>query len=158
MADATVLFDSVPKTVSKLKKQGFTLGIVSTKFRYRIVSILQREHLSDTFDVIVGGEDVSRHKPDPEGLLKAMKAVQCSAADSVYIGDSVVDAEAAERAGVRFIAVLTGTTSKNAFNGFDVFQFADHIQNILKPAGPLLGSALTHADVIVGAIDSTNPL
>jgi len=35
MADRTVLFDGIPSAVEALAGQGLTLGIVSTKFRYR---------------------------------------------------------------------------------------------------------------------------
>ena len=54
MADSTTLFESVPETIAILKKQGFTLGIVSTKFHYRIETILNRERLLHAFDIIVG--------------------------------------------------------------------------------------------------------
>ena len=41
MADMTVLFDETPGVIQALKTEGFTLGIVSTKFRYRIETILK---------------------------------------------------------------------------------------------------------------------
>jgi phosphoglycolate phosphatase len=131
MADLTVLFGSVPETVSVLKRRGFTLGIVSTKFRYRIESILRRESLIDSFDVIVGGEDVSRHKPDPEGVRLAMKELQSSELDSVYVGDSVVDAETAKRAGMSFLAILSGVTPREAFNGYDGCRVFEDISGML---------------------------
>jgi phosphoglycolate phosphatase len=132
MADLTVLFKSVPKTISKLKKQGFTLGIVSTKFHYRIEAILDRESLLHAFDIIIGGEDVSKHKPDPEGLLKAMEKAQSLPSDTLYVGDSLVDAETAKRAGVSFIAMLTGTAVKDSFEGYEVYRFADRFQDLIE--------------------------
>ena len=132
MADSTVLFESVPETLAMLKKQGITLGIVSTKFHYRIEAILNRENLLHAFDIIVGSEDVSKHKPDPEGLLKALEMTQSSPSGTVYVGDSVVDAETAKRAGVSFIAVLSGTTLKDAFKGYEVYGFADCFQDIIE--------------------------
>lgn len=61
MADLTVVYDCVPDTVARLIETGFELGIVSTKFRYRIEDILEREGLSGRFGVIVGGEDVTEY-------------------------------------------------------------------------------------------------
>lgn len=130
MADLTVLFDSVPEAVEMLRRRGFALGIVSTKFRYRIQSILRREGLLGSFDVIVGGEDVSRHKPDPEGLLRVMERLQSSPTNSVYVGDSLVDAETAKRARVPFIAVLSGITPRDAFDGYDVFQILERMSDM----------------------------
>jgi len=60
------------------------------------------------FDVIVGGEDVAAHKPDPEGLLKAISMVGCQKEEVLFVGDSTVDARTAKNAGVDFVAVLTG--------------------------------------------------
>jgi len=130
MTELTLLLESVPEAVKMLKIQGFALGIVSTKFRYRIQSILCREGLLDSFDVIVGGEDVSRHKPDPEGVLLVMERLQSSPTDSVYVGDSLVDAETARRARVPFIAVLSGVTPRDAFDGYDVYQILERVSDM----------------------------
>ncbi len=46
MAVSTILYKTVPPAISKLKKHGFKIGIVSTKFRYRIEGILRRENLT----------------------------------------------------------------------------------------------------------------
>lgn len=116
MADLTVVYDCVPDMAARLIETGFELGIVSTKFRYRIVDILEREELSDRFGVIVGGEDVTEHKPHPEGLLTAVSRLRMKTGNVYYVGDSMVDALTAERAGIPFIAVLTGTTGENEFN------------------------------------------
>ena len=116
MAELTLVFDSVPATTRRLSEMGFELGIVSTKFRYRIEEILAREGLLDRFRVIIGGEDVNEHKPHPSGLIAAMSRMQVDTDDVLYVGDSTVDALAAERAKVPFIAVLSGTTSETEFN------------------------------------------
>ena len=63
MAEMTSVFPSVPAVLEVLFGRGLSLGIVSTKFRYRIQGIFQREGLERFFRVIVGGEDVSVHKP-----------------------------------------------------------------------------------------------
>jgi phosphoglycolate phosphatase len=121
MADKTVLLETVPDTIRLLKGRGMALGIVSTKYRRRIEAILRRESLLRPFDVIVGGEDVSRHKPDPEGLLLAMDRLSSSPEDTLYVGDSAADAEAAQRAAIPFVAVLSGVTPRDAFQNYAVY-------------------------------------
>src|SRR5438132_7762933 len=49
MANLTVLYESVPATVEALRQSGLRLGIVSTKFRYRIKEILERETVLQFF-------------------------------------------------------------------------------------------------------------
>jgi phosphoglycolate phosphatase len=106
------------------------LGIVSTKFRYRIETILEREGLLAPFEVIVGGEDVAAHKPDPTGLLAAIERVGGSTSDSLYVGDSVTDAETAKRAAIPFVAVLSGVTPKDAFEYHPVLQFLEDVSGL----------------------------
>lgn len=138
MADRTVMFPEVPDTLARLRALGIRTAIVSTKFRYRIEGILARESLAKAFDVIVGGEDVTQYKPDPEGLISALSRLGVEAAAAVYVGDHPVDAEAASRAGIRFIAVLTGTSRLGDFSGYEV---ADVLSSLSELPGVLRGPA-----------------
>ena len=58
------------------------------------------------FDPIVGADDVTRLKPNPEGLLKICSSVEHG--KCWYIGDTVDDAAAAKAAGIPFIGVGHG--------------------------------------------------
>jgi len=130
MLDYIVLFDSVRPAVKQLIASGLTLGIVSTKYRRRIEAFLQREKLTDMFKIIVGGEDVAAHKPDPAGLLMALEKLGHSSDRTVYVGDSVVDAETAKRAYVAFVAVLSGVTEKDAFRDYAPLAIIDNLQTL----------------------------
>ncbi len=131
MADLTRVLDDVPKVIGHLRDGGLALGIVSTKFRYRIEEVLRRAALLEPFDVIVGGEDVQSHKPDPESLLTAIEKMNGSPQTSVYVGDSVTDAETARRAEVPFIAVLSGVTPREAFNPYPVLKIVENLREIM---------------------------
>lgn len=115
MAGHTTLLAGVPATLAALHRAGLQLGVVSTKFRYRIEQILVREGLRGRFGCVIGGEDVTRHKPDPEALERALDALRVERGQVVYVGDSLVDAEASERASIPFVAVLSGVTPPEAF-------------------------------------------
>jgi phosphoglycolate phosphatase len=65
MHGLTLLYPWVAETVLALRAAGQRLGIVSSKYRYRIERILAEGGLASQFEVIIGGEDVSQHKPDP---------------------------------------------------------------------------------------------
>jgi phosphoglycolate phosphatase len=128
MLDYIMLFDSARPSIQQLLASGLTLGIVSTKYRRRISAFLKREELTHAFQVVVGGEDVAAHKPDPAGLLMAVEKLGHSSVQTVYIGDSVVDAETAKRANVAFVAVLSGVTPKNAFRDYAPLAIIDNLQ------------------------------
>jgi phosphoglycolate phosphatase len=134
MAELTSVFPDVAQTLDQLKAAGMKTGIVSTKFRYRIETILARDGLLEAFDVIVGGEDVMRHKPDPEGLVKTLGKLGVRTGDSLYVGDHPVDAEAAAAAEIPFAAVLTGAAVRNDFERWPASMFLGS----LKDLAPLL--------------------
>lgn len=130
MVEKTVIYDIVPHVLESLTAADYRLGIVSTKYRYRIESILQRENLASHFKIIVGGEDVTEHKPHPSSLRRALQHLHCEPQDALYIGDHPVDAEAAHRAGVPFIAVLTGTSERSQFLSYHHLHILDNLSNL----------------------------
>ena len=132
MADNTQLFDIVPETVETLRNLDIRLGIFSLKYRYRIETVLKRERLLDAFDVIIGAEDVSAHKPNPKGLLMAVERLNCVCQDCFYVGDSVTDAKTAQRADTDFIAVLSGVTPRATFEDYDVYAILGDISGLLN--------------------------
>lgn len=107
----TVLFLETKSVLTALKDSGARLGIISTKYRFRIKELLDLHFPEDFMDIIVGGEDVKAAKPSPEGLLLAIKRLHVSKAETLYIGDSTVDAETAQAAGVDFAGVTHGVTT-----------------------------------------------
>jgi len=106
----TCLLPNVRPTLERLAVCGVAMGIVSTKYRYRIERFLGDQGITGLFGVVLGLEDVPAAKPDPSGLLLALERLDSQPAEAVYVGDSVVDGEAASRARIPFIAVLSGAT------------------------------------------------
>lgn len=107
----TRLFPDTLSTLKELKKRGARIGIISTKYRFRILSFLEDYLPEDFLDIVVGGEDVTAPKPSPEGVLFALEHLGSSPQETLYIGDSTVDAETAQNAGVDFAGVLNGMTT-----------------------------------------------
>lgn len=115
MVKNTVLYDDTVCTLQRLKQDGLNTGIVTTKYRYRIVETLNTYDISDLVDIIIGGEDVRAPKPSPEGLLLAIRELKAQRDKVLFIGDSLVDAKTALAANVDFAAVTTGTTTETDF-------------------------------------------
>ena len=115
MVDGTGIFKFVPDVLRTIVDRDISVAIVSSKFRFRIESILVREGILDYFDFIIGGEDVENLKPDPEGLIKVLSNLGVFSAEAIYVGDSLIDAKTAKEANVPFVAVLSGVTSSDSF-------------------------------------------
>ena len=112
MTANTRLFPETAEVLTQLKAQGAKIGIISTKYRYRIMELLGHALPQGTIDLIVGGEDVQTPKPSPEGVFIALEKLHTEKASTLYIGDSIVDAETAQAAGTDFAGVLHGTTTR----------------------------------------------
>lgn len=135
MASLVTLFPGVAETLAQLRADGYRLAIVSTKYRYRIETILAHHGAHGLVDVIVGGEDVREHKPAPEPLWKALARLQTTSAEALYFGDHPVDAEAAAAAEVPFVAVLSGPSLLAEFDGWprqDVLSSVTEIPRMLS--------------------------
>jgi beta-phosphoglucomutase family hydrolase len=88
-----------------LHERGFKLALVSSTPHGNIDLILGSLGVEAAFDVIVGEEDVSQGKPDPEGFLLAAKRLRAPPEECVVIEDAPVGVEAAKRGGMRCVGV-----------------------------------------------------
>ena len=92
------LYDNVKQVVSQLKKNGKKLAMVTTTDKKTVMPALQFNQLDQYFDIILTAEDVSKHKPDPEIVLKAIDMLKGKNETSIIIGDSKSDLGAAKSA------------------------------------------------------------
>jgi len=92
----------------RLKDEGRRLGIVTAKRRATVDLAFARVPLGHLFDVVVGGDETERHKPDPEPLLLAATRLGVEATECAYVGDSPFDIGAAKAAGMYSVAVTWG--------------------------------------------------
>lgn len=81
----------------------------------------------DFFDIIIGGEDVKQAKPDPQGIKKALRRLHRRKSETLYIGDSTVDAETAQAAKVDFVGVLNGMTTREELMVYPHRQILDNL-------------------------------
>jgi len=80
------------------------LAVFTGRVRLEMDYTLERCRVRPYFRHIVTVEEVTRPKPDPEGLLQILGGRDRSKA--IYLGDNVDDATAAQAAGISFLAVL----------------------------------------------------
>ena len=97
---------------------------------------MDRYGLKDTLEFVIGSYDVTRHKPHPEGIFKALDRMGVSKEEFLYCGDTVLDAEAAQRAGVDFAAVLNGTTPGEDFAPWPCVQIARDLPELARALTP----------------------
>ena len=89
----------------ELARRGYSLGIVSSGTRSRVVREIEDTGLSTFFQVVVCNEDIENKKPHPEGLEKAIRQLGASHESCVYIGDSPEDIQMGRSARVLTVGV-----------------------------------------------------
>lgn len=115
----TVFFEDTLRMLPLLKEKGCGIGVVSTKFRYRIQAVFERDFPGMGIpDMIIGGEDVSHPKPHRESIDNAIKRSGWMPGETLYVGDSTVDAETALNGGMDFCGILHGYTSREELEAY----------------------------------------
>ncbi len=105
-----LLFPGAVELVQKLSAK-FPLAIASGALREEIEIVLRRGKIRDCFHAIIASEDVTACKPDPEGYVMALAALNALRKDPIHpseclvIEDSIAGIEAAKRAGMWCLAV-----------------------------------------------------
>ncbi|UJG43544.1 MAG: HAD family hydrolase [Candidatus Heimdallarchaeum endolithica] len=99
--NATIHDDVLP-TLKILKEKGATIAILTNNSRKLTDFAMKQFNLNKYVDFVVTRDDVERVKPDPEGIYKIMKKFNRSKEETLFIGDSWLDAESAFNAGVKF--------------------------------------------------------
>lgn len=99
------VYPGVMEVLHELRARGIRNGIVTGKSRSSWEITLTAIQFGE-FDVVVVDDDVANPKPDPEGLLAALRALDINSDDAIYVGDSPDDMHAAQAAGMRAAAAL----------------------------------------------------
>jgi pyrophosphatase PpaX len=108
----TNLFPGTLSLLDQLKEKGIRLGIVTSKGKTGAWRGINFTGLKPYMDIVVTAHDVTRPKPDPEPLLKALNYLGVEAASSILVGDSSYDILTGKNAGSRTLGVTWGLGSR----------------------------------------------
>jgi len=101
-------FEGVVEGLERMRRLGLALGCVTNKAGRFTQDLLARTELARFFDCVVSGDTVERRKPDPLPVLHACDRLGARPADTLFIGDSLNDVEAARAAGCAIWCVPYG--------------------------------------------------
>jgi len=96
-AESSQIFPDTLPTLLRLKELECKMGLITNTSREAANCMLSIHGIGDFFEAVITREDIKRLKPDPEGILLALKRLE--AAEFVFVGDLIHDSRAAERAG-----------------------------------------------------------
>lgn len=105
-------FEGTREALEELKSQGRRLAVVTSKRNALAERGLNCFGLRSYFELLIGSDDTTRHKPHPDPLLHAANCLGVSIDECIYVGDSPYDMRAARSAGAVAVAALWGMFSR----------------------------------------------
>lgn len=110
-ADNTKPYEHIKEVILSLKNGGAKCAVISNKAD-EAVQKLAKDYFDGLFDAVVGQKDGVRQKPYPDEVESVLDRLGIKKHDAVYIGDSEVDVQTANNAGIDLIAVSWGFRGK----------------------------------------------
>ena len=108
LAVETITYPHVLSTLSKLKKHGYKLTIVTNKPFDFVEPILKELKLKEYFEFHLGGDSLKERKPHPAPLLYVCEKLAVSPKECVMVGDSKNDILAAQACDMQSIGLTYG--------------------------------------------------
>ena len=105
--DTTAPYPGILPLLHDLRKAGVKMAVVSNKPDFATKALV-RQHFGALIPTVVGGRDGVPVKPAREMVQLALGELGVTAEETVYIGDSEVDVQTAQNAGLRGIFVDWG--------------------------------------------------
>ena len=128
----TVIYEGVLDFLDDCQAQHKTLACVTNKPYQASVELLRQLNLLDRFALVIGGDSLTNRKPHPEPLLHAMQHFSQQPAQTLMIGDSSNDVEAARRAGIDCIVVSYGYNHGENIADCQPQQVVDRLVELLE--------------------------
>ncbi len=105
VVSSTVLLPGADETLRRLKADGYRLAIASTKIRRHIGGIINKFDWHDLITTFAGGDEVAHVKPDPEIFLLTMSRMSADVSETLVVGDTINDVQAARAVPMTVVAV-----------------------------------------------------
>ncbi len=123
--DASTVYPGVIDGLKSMKAQGLKLAVVTNKAEAFTLPLLTQTGLIGFFDAVVSGDTCTRKKPHPEPLLYACEKLGYPPENSLFIGDSINDVQAAQAAGMPVLILPYGYNEGNSVQTLKVNAIID---------------------------------
>jgi HAD superfamily hydrolase (TIGR01549 family) len=106
-------FAGAADLLREIHRRGMQVVLASSSEDADLDALLAALGANDAIDCVTGAGDIGDAKPSPEVFEVAMRKASCDPGRAIVVGDTVWDVEAARRAGLDCIGVLTGGIARS---------------------------------------------
>lgn len=124
------LYPNVIETLTLLQSQGFKLAVITNKTRGLTLPVLETLKIDQFFEFIVGGDDVTLKKPDPQGIQMTLNHFDTFEKELLMVGDSKNDILAAHNAKCDVVAIDGGYNQGENLHDFSPTYFFDSFSEL----------------------------
>lgn len=124
------LFPGIENLIEEVKQRGYRLALVTGTSKNEEESILP-SRLSNLFEVIVTGDNVSRGKPAPDPYLKALDSLGIKADEALVIENAPYGIQSAKSAGLACIAVTTSLPKEYLQDADIILDSVEEVRRLL---------------------------
>jgi phosphoglycolate phosphatase len=128
-ADRTKPYDGIKEMLASVHNAGIKTAVVSNKDDYA-VQTLARVYFPALFDAVVGVREGIKRKPAPDTVFEVMTRLGVTKEQCVYTGDSEVDIETAQNAGIPCISVSWGFKGRDFLEEHNALKIVDTISEL----------------------------
>ena len=118
MRERTDFFPGVKEGLEALYSRAIPVSILSLKASDQIWAPLKKRGIDGFISSVIGPDEVTAHKPAPDGIYYISEKMGIALDDILYVGDSVTDMKTALNAGVDFAAITEGAVTAEEFASF----------------------------------------
>ncbi|MCH5229472.1 MAG: HAD family hydrolase [Muribaculaceae bacterium] len=128
-------FPEVKETLKKFKDEGYQMAVATSRSQRSVKELIEKLGIKDYFSYLLGGDDVSKGKPEPESIYKILSDQDWNYNETIMVGDMSVDILMGKKAGIRTCGVTYGNGKESELKetgaDFVIADFRDLIK-ILK--------------------------
>jgi phosphoglycolate phosphatase len=133
---ASYPYPNVPEVLDELRRRGFRLACVTNKPLAFTEPLLEALGLRPRLDLVLGGDSLSRKKPDPLPLQHCAAALDVATRSLLMVGDSANDCLAARAAGCPVVCVPYGYRGTLGLHELDCDAIVPSLSEILDLIEP----------------------
>ncbi len=122
------------EVLEQFSKAGYDIGIVSTKQKSAITDLLKKFGMDPYVKDVIGIEEVTKTKPDPEGLFTIVKKNRWNADDLIFIGDSAGDIGMGQNYGAYTVVYTANPAKKEKLLTLGANRDTDDLRDLLSIA------------------------
>ena len=124
-------FPHVIETLEELHRQGIRMTVATSRGIDSLKDLLTDMGIIQFFDYLLGADNVTKHKPDPEPVLQTLRTMHIDAAETLVVGDMPVDILMGSRAGCRTCAVTYGNATREELEEAGADYIIDDFNDLL---------------------------